>query len=164
MNNKDNRHIIDILFVIALFCIFVLSAMFLISIGANIYSKTMSNMDSNFNSRTAVAYIIEKIHQSDKDNSVSVGEFDKDKAIIITNTINDIDYVTYIYEYNNYIMELNTRAELSLPRSAGSNVVKVNKFNISQPKDNLIYCNIIIENETYDFYINLHTGDVLYEQ
>ena len=64
MNEKTDRHIIDILFVISLFALFVLSAVFLISIGAGIYSKTMYNMNANFDSRTAVAYINEKMEKA----------------------------------------------------------------------------------------------------
>lgn len=159
MNNKDNQHIIDILFVIALFCIFVLSAMFLISIGANIYSKTMSNMDSNFNSRTAVAYIIEKIHQSDENGSITLGSIDELPAIKITNTINDTDYVTYIYKYKDNLMELNTRQDINLGALAGETIVSIKDFILDQPQDNLIHCTVImLDDETYDFYLNLHTG------
>lgn len=60
MLEKQQRHIIDIFFVIALFCIFALSAIFLISIGADIYGKTVTNMENNFNTRTALAYVTER--------------------------------------------------------------------------------------------------------
>ena len=72
MLEKQQRHIIDIFFVIALFCLFALSAIFLISIGADIYGKTVTNMEDNFNTRTALAYITEKVRQSDKDGQISV--------------------------------------------------------------------------------------------
>ena len=97
MNDKDNRHIIDILFVISLFSLFVISAIFLISIGANIYSKTMVNMDSNFSSRTAVAYIIEKVHQSDADGNIELGSLDSCESIVITSYAAEREYKTYIY-------------------------------------------------------------------
>ena len=58
MNNKnDNRHMVDILFVIALFCVFALSALMLVIIGSNVYKKTVTNMDNNFDSRTSFSYI-----------------------------------------------------------------------------------------------------------
>ena len=55
MRKQEERHIIDILFVIGLFCIFALSTIFLISIGADIYGKTVSNTEINFNDRTSFA-------------------------------------------------------------------------------------------------------------
>ena len=66
MRKQEERHIIDILFVIGLFCIFALSTIFLISIGADIYGKTVSNTEINFNDRTSFAYVTEKIRQADR--------------------------------------------------------------------------------------------------
>ena len=64
MNQKQDKHIVDVLFVIGLFCIFALSSFFLISIGANIYRKTVAHMDENFNTRTSLSYVVEKIRQA----------------------------------------------------------------------------------------------------
>lgn len=159
MNEKNNRHIVDILFVIALFGIFVLSAVFLISIGANIYSKTMSNMNSNFNSRTAVAYITEKVRQSDTTGSISIGSFDGNNAIIISSTINDKEYTTYIYEFGGKLMELMVRSDLTLSPSAGQKLLDVNEFTITSVNPNLAHISLRLDNdEDYDFYISIHSG------
>ena len=72
MEERQQRHIIDVLFVLALFGIFALSAIFLITIGADIYGKTMNNMERNFDARTALAYITEKVRQSDFPNRIDV--------------------------------------------------------------------------------------------
>ena len=159
MNEKNNRHIVDILFVIALFGIFVLSAVFLISIGANIYSKTMSNMNSNFNSRTAVAYITEKVRQSDSTDSISIGSFDGNNAIIISSTINGKEYTTYIYEFGGKLMELMVRSDLTLTPSAGQKLLDVNEFTITSVNPNLAHISLRLDNdEDYDFYISIHSG------
>ena len=94
MNQKRERHIIDILFVIALFCIFALSAIFLISVGADIYGKTVSHMEANFNSRTAFAYVTEKIRQSDQADGISLGEIDGRPALLLSRNLNGTDYIT----------------------------------------------------------------------
>ena len=52
MNQRnENKHMVDVLFVIILFCVFAVSALILVMIGANVYKKTVNDMDSNFNSR-----------------------------------------------------------------------------------------------------------------
>lgn len=158
MNKKDHRHIIDILFVIALFCIFVMSALFLISIGANIYSKTVSTMGSNFSSRTAVAYITEKIHQSDEDGSISVGEFDGCPSIIISSVHNDKEYTTYIYSYENELMELMMRKDVVLTPEAGQSIIEIESFTLEKVDENLVRCSIVMNEGTdYDFYVCIHT-------
>lgn len=158
MNKKDHHHIIDILFVIALFCIFVMSALFLISIGANIYSKTVNSMGENFDSRTAVAYITEKIHQSDENGNISISYFDGCPAIVITSVHNDKEYTTYIYEYENELMELMMRSDVVLSPEVGQSIIAIEDFNIKKIDDQLVRCSIVMnEGTNYDFYICLHT-------
>lgn len=158
MNEKQDKHIIDILFVVALFGLFVLSAVFLISIGANIYTKTMSNMDQNFNSRTAVAYINEKIRQSDKAGCISIGSFDGNDAIIISTCINNKEYLTYIYEYNGTLMELMKRPEINLTPAAGQKLIDVNSFQIDRINDNLVHISLkLADDDDYDFNISIHS-------
>lgn len=156
---KDSRHIVDILFVIALFGTFALSAIFLISIGSKIYSGTMDSMNQNFNSRTASAYIIEKIHQSDSEDCVEIGQFENNPAIIISSIHNDKKYLTYIYEYENTLKELTVRENVSLSPEAGQNIIDVNYFRPEKVNDNLVHCSLKMEgDENYDFYICLHSG------
>ncbi len=155
MKLKQENHIIDILFVIALFCIFALSAIFLISIGANIYGKTVDHMESNFNGRTSFAYITEKIRQSDKAGSISVGELDGIPALLITESQGETQYVTYIYEYEGHLKELMVRRDTPLDPFAGQDIMEVNGFELTQIKDNLYSFNISTnEEETYHLYVN----------
>lgn len=158
---KDSRHIVDILFVIALFSTFALSAIFIISIGAKIYSRTMDTMNQNFNSRTASAYIIEKIHQSDDNGCVDIGQLEGCPAIIISSTHNDKKYLTYIYEYKNKLKELMVRENVSLSPEAGQTIIDVNYFNLEKVNDKLVHCFLELSGEeNYDFYICLHSGGV----
>ncbi|MCR5501604.1 MAG: DUF4860 domain-containing protein [Lachnospiraceae bacterium] len=158
MNRKQNRHIVDILFVIALFSIFVLSAISLISIGAGVYSKTMTNMDSNFSSRTAVAYIKEKIRQSDENGSISVGDLDGNPAIVISSRIRERDYTTYIYEYEGILRELMIRNDVTLSPSAGQKILPVSSFKIDMDDRALIRCQLMMEDgEFYDFFVGVHS-------
>lgn len=164
MNESKERHIIDVIFVIALFCIFVLSAIFLISIGADIYSDTMSNMDANFNSRTAVAYINEKLRQSDENSSIHIGNLDGCEAVIITSYVNDKEYLTYIYEYDHQLMELMVRSDIQLSPAAGQSLIDVNSFVIEKVNDNLIKFTIEMDNDDdYTFYTSIHAGGLNYE-
>ena len=99
MNQKQDKHIVDVLFVIGLFCIFALSSIFLISIGANIYRKTVAHMDENFNTRTSLSYVVEKIRQADAEGAVSIGTFEGNPALILSSEVNGIEYHTYIYVF-----------------------------------------------------------------
>lgn len=164
MKDNDYRHVVDILFVLGLFCIFVLSAIFLISIGADIYSGTMANMDSNFNSRTAVAYVTEKIHQSDEDGAVYIGKFDDVNAIVIKSNVKDTDYYTYIYEYDGKLKELTVREDLSLGKGSGQDIIEVEYFDVEYASEDLIRCSVKMPSEEMrEFYVAIHSGGILNE-
>ena len=57
---QENNHIVDLLFVLGLFFVFTISALFLILIGSGVYKNTVDKMDRNFATRAAIAYVTEK--------------------------------------------------------------------------------------------------------
>ncbi len=166
MKLKQENHMIDILFVIALFCIFALSAIFLITIGANIYGKTVEHMQSNFNNRTSFAYITEKIRQSDTADSISVGELDGIPALLITNVQQDNEYITYIYEYEGCLKELMVRKDITLSPFAGQDIMMISDFQLKQVKEHLYAFTITTEDEApYTLYVNTKsTGGLSHEK
>ncbi|MBQ8596848.1 MAG: DUF4860 domain-containing protein [Lachnospiraceae bacterium] len=164
MEVKQQKHIIDILFVLTLFGLFALSAIFLISVGADVYSKTVDHMDENFDTRTSMAYVTEKIRQSDKENAISIGLLEGQDAIIITTHISDTNYYTYLYEHDGYLKELMVREGIELGPEAGQNILAVSDFSVTQINDKLMNCQISInEEQTYDLLISVHAGGIANE-
>ena len=101
MPEKENgRHMIDLLFVLSLFCVFAVSSVVLILFGADIYNKTVSSMNNNYASRTSVAYITEKVRQSDIYDSVRIDDSLGYKRLLMARKINGMEYATSLYEYN----------------------------------------------------------------
>ena len=164
MQQKQPKHIIDILFVIALFCLFALSAIFLISIGADIYGKTVNNMESNFDARTALAYVTEKIRQSDQKDQITIGKLDDCQALIITSQSADSVYYTYLYEYDGQLKELMVREDVILGPEAGQNILEISDFQVQLINQQLISCIIETDNrQSYDLLISLHSGGATFE-
>ena len=96
---QEKRHIVDILFVLALFGVFAFSALILVILGADVYKSTVSSMSQNFESRTACSYITEKIRQNDVYDSVYIDDFEGTKALVFTQDIYGSQYGTYIYNW-----------------------------------------------------------------
>lgn len=160
MKEKTNRHMIDILFVISLFCIFALSAIFLISIGAGIYEKTVMHMEENFSGRTAFAYVTEKIRQADSAGAVEVGEFAGNPALILSQSMEGSDYVTYLYEDEGFLKELfmPKGTSLRLGPEAGQEILAVSEFSFTQVNERLYSFFISIdEKNMYRFFISTHS-------
>ena len=68
----SKKHTVDILFIITLFGAFIVSALFIVVLGAHVYESTVNDMESNFTSRTAIAYVTEKIRQHDSSDAISI--------------------------------------------------------------------------------------------
>ena len=85
----ESRHMVDILFVLTLFCVFALCALTLVTLGANVYQRTVDHMESNFESRTPTSYITQKVRQADWENGVYVTQFDGIEALLMKQTIQE---------------------------------------------------------------------------
>ncbi|MCH5270253.1 MAG: DUF4860 domain-containing protein [Lachnospiraceae bacterium] len=137
----NNRHVVDVLFVLALFGVFAASALLLVTIGASVYKQTVSNMDQSFTDRTSYSYLVEKIHQNDIYDAIEIGELEGSPALVLTQRLGEEEYCTYLYLYEGYLMELFTRknsfAGTDL-RPAGQNIMPLDGFHLEAPAAGLI--------------------------
>ena len=69
---KRNKSVVDFLFILALFGAFAITALFVVLFGARIYKSTVANMNTNYEKRTAMSYITEKIRSHDYTGGVDV--------------------------------------------------------------------------------------------
>lgn len=147
--SHDNRHVVDNLFVLTLFAVFAICAVFIIAFGANIYKKTVNNLEEHFNLTTSVAYIREKFRQNDSSNAFCVASFGDGNALLINTEVNDINYQTYIYKDSGYIKELSVKEGSNVAPKAGQNLL---------PIDDMIVNNL--GNNQYGFRIIDTNGNV----
>ena len=137
LKNRNANHMIEFIFPLVLFLVFAISALTVLLLATNIYRKTTENSRLNFTSQTAIAYIEEKIHQSDNlaadeyggDTScVSIGEFAGTDALMISQEVNGAAYITCIYEYDGELREIFTQSlDDALPES-GRSIIKTQDF------------------------------------
>ncbi len=142
------RHVIDMFFVITLLFLFVLSALMLIALGSSIYSRSVSVMQDNYDSRTAYAYITEKLRQYDSTGSISSADFHNQEALRIESNIEDTDYVTYLYEYEGFLMELIARADAGdIPPEQGQKIMEIDSMSVISEADGLMEITVILPDE-----------------
>ena len=157
---QENHHIVDVLFVLALFCVFAVSALILLLIGANVYQKTVNDMDANYNGRTAVSYITEKIRQNDSDSAVSVGTLMGKPSIILSQEVDGKVYQTYLYEYDGYLTELFTDPSLNLGDNilkAGHPLFPITDFTVTETTPSL-YHFVLTTKDTQSIHLYISTN------
>lgn len=141
--NKQTAHIIDFLFTIALFGVFAASALLAVIIGANVYKSTTKNMSDNYNNRTSMAYITEKIRQHDESQGVAVENIDGYTCLLFHQTYEGEGYTTYIYADGGWLRELFIRDSLGFSPEMGEAVIEIQSFNIHAAASGLYQLSLV---------------------
>lgn len=155
MNLKmRNKPIVDILFLLALFSVFLISALFIVLFGAKIYRNTVSNMEANFKSRTALSYVTEKMRQFDHSGGAAVIHYGETPVLVLNERIGDNDYSTFLYEQDGYLTELTARSDYDFDLTGGTKVVPVSGFFVERVTDSLYRFTLTDENgESVSYYV-----------
>lgn len=119
----QEKHVIDIIFVLALFAMFAFSALTLIVMGADIYKDIVNEMDQSYRSRTESAYIVEKIRSADAEGRVGICNFEGSDALVIKDEIARRSVCTYIYSYEGSLRELCTDPSYGLMPRDGNRLL-----------------------------------------
>lgn len=154
---SNNKHMIDILFVLSLFLVFAVCSVVLIILGADVYQKQVNHMENNYESRTSIAYLFEKVRQNDEINSISLDTKGESDALMLTTNINGTDYAIWLYEYEGFLYELFTRADLDLAPDAGQKILEITNLNFEQISSNLFNVSFTNkEGENITLYLSSH--------
>lgn len=121
---KRETRSFDILFILSIFCLFAASVLFALMLGTKIYSSMQSSSQDTYYRRTALAYVTEKIRHGDSLDAVSVGEIGGTQALILSESMEGVEYQTSIYLFDGWICELFCEKGLGLPPEAGNHVVE----------------------------------------
>ncbi len=86
------------LFPALLFFVFLICTMFTILIGSRVYENIRNRDDISFETDTALAYITNKVRQSDKQDAIEIRDIDGCSVLVLLSRYGDTDYETWIYE------------------------------------------------------------------
>ena len=154
---RKKKSIIDVIFIIALFGVFMISALFVLLFGAKIYQNTADDMGSNYSTRTALSYITEKMHQYDHLDGVDVVTTEGTPMLKLIKTINDRDIVTYLYSADGFLREQTLVGDIDFIPANGQEILELKSFKATKVNDSLYRFNIIdAEDKAMEFYISLY--------
>ncbi|MDR0501171.1 MAG: DUF4860 domain-containing protein [Coriobacteriales bacterium] len=110
------QRISDLILVLVLFAVFAIGAMLLSAIGSDVYRSTTANMQKDYDLRTGVLYIVEKIRQNDITDSLRVENVDGMDALVLSEDIANNVYETWIFVNDNMLCEtlIASNSELDL--------------------------------------------------
>ena len=128
------RHPVAELDSLLLFGIFVLFLLLMLLFSARIYQQTVKNTNAENTLGTAVSYLTTKFRQHDTTKGIFTGKLDNLSALCFRDTLNDQDYITYIYLDQGNLKELFTSDSSSANASAGTTIAQLSDFQISESR------------------------------
>lgn len=125
---KNSGHSISALFSLLLFGIFVLFLMMMLLFSARIYQQTIKQTEADSDLGTAITYLTTKFRQHDESGGIFSGSLDGIPALCFRDEIKGQEYITYIYQKDDSLMELFTAADSPAGSSAGTAISSVSDF------------------------------------
>ena len=102
------KHSVNMMFTILLLGIFALAAIFVAVMGAKVYANSADKMQANFDTRTSIVYLSEKIRTCPGDN-YSVRDIAGNTALVLTEQVGENVYESWIFVQNDRLSEVTVR-------------------------------------------------------
>lgn len=134
---KSNKHVVDLLFTLALFCVFAASSLMVVLIGATVYKNSVKSMTENYDVRTSLTYLSQKMHQNDFAGGVILETVNEKPALVFEQEYSSATYQTWIYYEGGYIKELFTKKGNPFKAEIGSDIIEASDFNVNRDKDGI---------------------------
>lgn len=133
MNSKN--HSLGSLFIIALLLLLLLCAAAVIVLGLQAYQKSSEGYAENFNARTSLMYLTQKLHQHDESGTVRITQMGDSDALLFSDTAGDFVICTYIYVYNGSLRELCVLDSVTPTPADGWELMKASDLSLSVVDD-----------------------------
>ena len=139
MHISSRRHAMDLMFPLGLLLAFAASAVMVILMAANLYTRTAQDSSRAYTARTVLVYVTEKVHQNDVKGGVCAGSFAGYPALILERTQESATYCTYLYVCDGSLRELMVQKGTDAKPEDGRKILPLKEFLPRQESDNLIY-------------------------
>ena len=136
--DRQRGHIMDLVFVLALFCVLAATSLMVVILGANVYQSTAEAMSQNYDARTSLTYITEKVRQNDGKDTVKIGEIGGAQALFLEKSAGEGRYRTCLYTWEGELRELVTRADAEPDPALGQTIMKIGSLTFAEPKEGLL--------------------------
>ncbi len=134
---KRSRGGAEQLFSALLFFLFLFCTLFTILIGSRVYENIRARNDASFQTDTVLAYIVNKVRQSDRADAVAVREEEGQQVLVLTSVFDDTVYETRIYQLDGHLYELFTQKDSGIGLSYGQEIMDCKPLSFSMaPRGN----------------------------
>ncbi len=127
MKKQSSQYHIDGLMILLLFGLFASCILMVLLTGAGAYGRLTERDRLAYDRRVCVQYIAERVHQADSTGCVSVEPFGNTTAL----SLEQDGYVTRVYWYDGYMMELYTAGDAELEPEDGERIMELDGLSLT---------------------------------
>ena len=156
-NIKREKGLVHTVCVLAVICMFGISAMMLGSVGASVYKNIAERNLNSFELRTSLSYVKTKINQYDEVGRIAVEERDGLKMLILSEEVQGEIFDTAVYFNKGKLYEITGARGMKFKPDDGFAILNVDSFDISE-NNGLIKLVTTDDGETETLYVNLRNS------
>ena len=141
------------------FVLFAISILFVLLNGAGVYRRLTQRDQYSYDSRTCAQYVATKMRHAPSPAAISTDTFGTVDSLRISQDIEGLEFVTRIYCYENWLMEIFTLADGDFFPEDGEKILPLSSLSVSQ--DGSVFSFILTDTEgnTQHLTISARGGD-----
>ncbi len=147
---SNQNRIVDIVFVVTLFFLYLIFTFTLCIIGINVYQKNVADSAENYNVRTSVLYITEKSRQNLSTDGIRIDNVANSNALVLAQTIEGTVYENWMYVEDGYLCEVLMPKDSEVIANIGQKIMPMTKLELNITDNNLL--EITVTDEIGQFY------------
>lgn len=120
-----------------LFFLFTACMLATLLAGVQVYQRVSSVLDAQYSTATCINYISAKVRHYDKQDGIGIGKLDNVDALALYDSYDGEEYVTYIYSFDGYLMELFCSAEEDFLPQDGQQIMPIDDLKMDLKKQML---------------------------
>ncbi len=128
---RVKKDTLSVIFVVSLFLMYTASSLILAIIGTQVYSDSADVSEQNYNARTSLFYITEKVRQSEGAAQIRIESVFGGDALVFREEIGDYTFDTYIYIEDGYLCELSTLSDTAVSADIGQRIMELSAISLS---------------------------------
>jgi hypothetical protein len=153
--SSPKGQVVNTLFTMLLFLVFVLCALFTVLIGGRVYENINNRTESTYRSDVALSYIANKVRQQDEAGMVDIAEKEGISVLQLKQEINDSTYMTEIYYEDGKLWELFSDEASNISLSDGFEIMECSA--VAMRKEGRMLC-ISTEENGSSIWLSLRSG------
>ena len=150
-------HSINMMFTILLLGIFALTAIFVAVMGANVYANSAEKLQANFDTRTSLVYLSEKIRTNPSDD-YDVREVGGNTAIVLTERVGDFVFESWIFVANERLSEATIMQGDTVIPGAAQQIMDLKSLDAKKRDGGIEITVVTLAGDTNTTFISGRTG------